>query len=68
MTLCTQAYTSDSGIVTLSPYPQIMQDWEEVTRDADNVEFVRELFGWGMYTTMYRVTTYTFSYLYAVAE
>ena len=68
MTLCTQAYTSDSGIMTLSPYVQSVENWEEVQCEAHNVEFVQELFGWGRYTAMYRVTTYAFSYLYAVAE
>lgn len=44
------------------------EDWETILNQADKVEYMYKLTGWGEYTTAYKVTFGYIKYTYMVAE
>lgn len=51
---CIRAYRDGGGIISISPESNALV-WADIAADAERVELVEHLAGWGEWTQLYRV-------------
>lgn len=57
---------SESGVIDLIAHDTEL--WDDVVANADEVEYISMVIGWGPYTALYRVVSNEYAHHYLVAE